>query len=134
MPALAPASHWHWHWHAGTGTAHQAHLTWRAQVRNKDIEGTRKEAFVRLPCFAEDWLVQNMLEDPRDAVMASLIVNILCTTVPLTVLLWHRPSHLLGACSMGFSLFMYMQRFILMMHYAEHRKLFKKPYARRPRA
>ena len=60
--------------------------------------------------------------------MGSLIMNILCTTVPLTILLFNYPSHLLGVFSMVFTYFMYLQRFILMMHYAEHRKLFKEPY------
>lgn len=97
-------------------------------VDNKDVGGLRKEAFLRLPCFLEDWVVNNMLEDPRDAVMASLILNILCTTVPLTVYLWKHPSHMLGLFVIVFSLGMFLQRFILMMHYAEHRKLFRKPY------
>ena len=96
--------------------------------RNLDIVAKRKEAFLRLPSFVEDWVVENMLQDSRDAIMVSLIANILCTTVPLVVMLYKRPSHMLGAFTIAFTLFMYLQRFILMMHYAEHRKLFKRPY------
>ena len=95
---------------------------------NKDILADRREAFVRLPQFLEDFVVKYIIYDKRDAIMASLIMNILCTTVPLTALLYKYPSHLLGAFSMGFTYFMYLQRFILMMHYAEHRKLFQEPY------
>ena len=95
---------------------------------NKDILADRKEAFIRLPSFLEEFVVKYIIYDKRDAIMGSLIMNILCTTVPLTILLFNYPSHLLGVFSMVFTYFMYLQRFILMMHYAEHRKLFKEPY------
>ena len=95
---------------------------------NKDILADRKEAFIRLPRFIEDFVVNYIIYDKRDAIMASLIMNILCTTVPLTCLLYNYPSHLLGAFSMTLTYFMYLQRFVLMLHYAEHRKLFQHPY------
>lgn len=93
-----------------------------------DINCVRREAALRLPKVVEDYLSNIFIHDQRDSIMLSLILNICCTTVPLNVYLFFNPSHMLGLCTLGFTLFMYLQRFILMMHYAEHRKLFKQPY------
>ena len=93
-----------------------------------DITGVRREAFWRLPKGLEDVCVKTFLKDPRDAIMLSLILNILFTIVPLSILLFLYPSHWLGATTLAFKFFMWIQRFILMMHYAEHRQLFKQPY------
>ena len=93
-----------------------------------DITGVRREAFLRLPKGLEDVLVKTLLKDPRDAIMISLILNILFTIVPLSILLFLYPSHWLGATTLAFKFFMWIQRFILMMHYSEHRPLFKQPY------
>ena len=56
---------------------------------NKDILADRKEAFIRLPSFLEEFVVKYIIYDKRDAIMGSLIMNILCTTVPLTILLFN---------------------------------------------
>jgi len=93
-----------------------------------DIHCVRKEAALRLPKVVEDFFASFLIEDKRDAVMLSLIFNICCTTVPLNVYLFLHPSHMLGAFTIAFTLYMFLQRFILMMHYAEHRKLFKEPF------
>ena len=95
---------------------------------NTDMIAERKESPFRLPEFCEEWLVQNVLNDPRDAIMASLIMSILCTSVPLTIALYIYPSHFLGAFAFGFTFFTYCARFILLLHYTEHRKLFRDPY------
>jgi hypothetical protein len=93
-----------------------------------DINCLRREAALRLPKRMENYLSNIFIHDQRDSSMLSLIVNICLTTVPLNICLFFNPSHMLGLFTIGFTLFMYLQRFILMMHYAEHRKLFKKPY------
>ena len=67
-----------------------------------------------------------MLRDPN-TVMLSTIVNILATTVPLAALLWVYPSHLLGIFNIVFNVAMWMERYILCLHYAEHRTLFEAP-------
>jgi len=95
---------------------------------NEDIGATRKETFFRLPAFLEDWAVKTFLQDPRDAIMVSLILNIVLTCGPSIVLLYLYPSHWLGALTWTFKALFWLQRFILMMHYAEHRRLFKAPY------
>jgi fatty acid desaturase len=105
-------------------------------IRNKyphfpplmDINCVRKEAALRLPKAIENVLSGILIHDQRDSIMLSLILNICCTTVPLNIYLFMNPSHMLGLLSLSFTLFMYLQRFILMMHYVEHRKLFKEPF------
>ena len=93
-----------------------------------DINCVRREAALQLPKVVEDYLSSVFIFDQRDSIMLSLILNICCTTVPLTMYLFSKPSHILGMCTFGFNIFMYLQRFLLMMHYTEHRKLFKQPY------
>ena len=96
--------------------------------RLRDISANRREAFIRLPKSIEDTLVKTFLQDPRDAIMISVTLNIILTVGPLTALLWYRPFHLLGFCLAFLKTFMWLQRFMLMMHYSEHRRLFKDPY------
>jgi len=76
----------------------------------------------------EDYCVKTFMKDPRDVIMISLILNILFSVVPLTVLLFLYPSHMLGLTICVFKFAMWMQRFILMMHYSEHRQMFKQHY------
>jgi len=94
----------------------------------KDIGAIRKETLIRLPKGIEDYCVKTFMKDPRDVIMISLILNILFSVVPLTILLYLYPSHMLGLGVCVFKFLMWMQRFILMMHYSEHRQMFKKPY------
>jgi hypothetical protein len=94
----------------------------------KDITAVRRETLIRLPKFIEDYCVKTFIKDPRDAIMISLILNILFTVIPLSILLYLYPSHWLGSFTCLIKFGLWMQRFILMMHYVEHRQLFKKPY------
>ena len=50
----------------------------------KDVAAGRRESPFRLPEPFEDWIAKTLFHDPRDAIMASLIINILCTSVPFT--------------------------------------------------
>ena len=63
---------------------------------NEDIGATRREAFIRLPAFVEDWAVATLLQDPRDAIMLSTIFNIVASCGPMTVYMWLYPSHSVG--------------------------------------
>lgn len=94
----------------------------------QDMKTARKETFLRLPKGIEDWAVKTFLHDPRDAIMVSLTLNIVLTTIPLGMVLFYRPSHCLGCAVLVFKFFMFLQRFILLLHYCEHRRLFKNPY------
>lgn len=70
-----------------------------------DITARRREAFIRLPAFAEEWAVKTFLKDPRDGIMVSTLANIVLSVIPMTALVFYHPSHWLGALS-------YMFRFI----------------------
>lgn len=90
----------------------------------KDLYESRKEAFLRFPAL-ENWCAKNLLYDSRDGIMVSLILNIWMCAVPMIVLLYKYPSHWLGFCVYMCNFVLWLQRFILMMHYSEHRQLFK---------
>lgn len=93
-----------------------------------DFAENRREVIFRLPKFVEDYCVNNLIKDPRDAIMCSLILNIAFTMIPLLTTLFYFPSHKLGLCVWFFGFITWMQRFILMMHYAEHKQLWRQPY------
>lgn len=92
-----------------------------------DLSPNRRETFLRLPRSVEKVLSDYMMDDPRDVIMLSTILNICCTTVPLHVLNWYYPSHKLGAFTMALTYFMWAQRFFLVIHYSEHRNVFSHP-------
>ena len=104
------------------------HEEWAALKKNHphlpemtDFKAQRREVIFRLPKLVEDFCVNNLIKDPRDAIMCSLILNIILTMGPLLTALFYFPSHKLGVCVMLFGIITWMQRFILMMHYAEHK-------------
>ena len=94
----------------------------------KDLTAPRNEYMLRLPRSLERWVVDTMMKDPRDAAMLSTMANILMTTLPLAALLFVYPSHLLGVAIVAFNLITWMERYILMLHYAEHRGIFVNKY------
>merc|ERR1712032_392014 len=89
---------------------------------------SRREAVVRLPRFVENWLVKNVLEDPRDVIMVSTMANLLAFITFTVFSLFLYPSHLLGGFLVFVNAFFFLERFILALHYAAHRRLFKKKY------
>jgi len=94
----------------------------------KDMTWSRREAVVRLPRFVENWLVKNVLEDPRDVIMVSTMANLLAFITFTVFSLFLYPSHLLGGFLIFVNAFFFLERFILALHYAAHRRLFKKKY------
>ena len=91
----------------------------------EDLKAPRNEYLVRLPAAVENWLVAK-LTDPRDATMLSTMCNILVTTSVFATMLFFYPSHLLGLAIHVFNLLVWTERYILMLHYAEHRSLFRR--------
>lgn len=91
-----------------------------------ELTEKRRDTCLRLPASIEDWLAStcDLVKDPRDGIMISLILNMTLTTLPLYGLLWVYPSHKLGLFTLLFTIVMWNQRFILMKHYAEHQKVF----------
>jgi len=68
-----------------------------------------------------------MINDERDKIMVYLILNILISVVPLgiAVFLVNPFSHLLAIFYLALNYGLFLQRFILMLHFSEHKKLFK---------
>jgi len=49
----------------------------------EDMEADRREALFRLPPALEEWATKTFLADPRDAIMMSLILNMIFLVFPL---------------------------------------------------
>lgn len=94
-----------------------------------DQSRVRREYLVRLPRAVEDWANRHLLADSRDTIMLSTMANMMISTGTLSALLFMFPSHLLGIFVLACNMFFWPQRFILMLHYAEHRPIFTKQYS-----
>jgi hypothetical protein len=75
----------------------------------------------------------SLLEDPRDLPVLFLYLNLLLTTAPAAAaLFWAFPAasrplpHWLGAAYLVVSYVAYLARFMLSLHYSQHRRLFKR--------
>jgi len=95
-----------------------------------DQNSTRREYQFPLPKAVHD-IMDPDLADKRDAMMLDLKFNITCVLFPSIAFQFWMPTALSGwATYFGlFHLFLvyffYTQRFILMLHYSEHKRLFK---------
>lgn len=92
-----------------------------------DLAAPRCEALFAPP-GPLDRALRRLLEDPRDGPILHLIFNLLVVTVPSAALLFAaRPSsHWLGALYLVANYVLFLQRFMLTLHFSEHRRLFKK--------
>ncbi|CAK0815894.1 unnamed protein product, partial [Prorocentrum cordatum] len=99
----------------------------REEIRKKyphfpdiyDQSALRREYVVRLPRWVEDWANANLIRDPRDTIMLSALANMFMCTGSLSVVLFLVPSHMLGLLVVLLNSGMWLQRFILMMHYSD---------------
>lgn len=71
--------------------------------------------------------LRRSLVDQRDLPLAYLLWDMCVTTVPAAAALWAWPcrSHLVGAVYLLATYAAYLQRFMLTLHFSEHRPLFK---------
>jgi fatty acid desaturase len=92
-----------------------------------DAVAVRNEFLFRPPARVARFIVSR-LADERDAPIAFLFFDIVVTMVPAFVALFAiaPPSHLLGAAYVATFDALYLQRFILAMHYSTHRRLLKR--------
>lgn len=74
-----------------------------------------------------------LLEDPRDLPILFLYLNVLVTTAPAAALLFYafppasRPlPHWLGAAYLVVNYVLYLARFMLSLHYSQHRRLLRR--------
>jgi hypothetical protein len=73
-------------------------------------------------------LVEALLNDPRDAPALFLVLNVVFMALPAAVML-HLLSttpHWLGAAYLVANYMLFLQRFLLTLHYTQHRRLYKK--------
>jgi len=94
----------------------------------RDECGDRKEYVIDFSFL--DSIILKMIEDERDKIMVYLVLNMLCITVTsaLAVFLVRPFSHLLAIGYLILNYVLFLQRYILMLHFSEHRRLFKKEY------
>lgn len=124
------------------------------ELSNTDLTAARNEWLFKPPPPLRGWL-ESTLENQRDAPMVYLIFNITFTIIPSAFALyrfpdlpgWVGPLHVLtivrrpprsrpAAARLPSSpavlppsqYALFLQRFILCLHYSEHRKIFKKKY------
>jgi len=96
------------------------------QEVNKDQYGKRNEFLINFS-FLDAW-IKPLINDERDKIMVYLILNILLISVPLAcaVFLVKPFSHWLAIGYLVVNYVLFLQRFILMLHFSEHKKLFKR--------
>ena len=98
---------------------------------NADARATRHEYIFAPPTRLREPLL-NCLSDARDAPILFLFINVAVTTVPSAIALFIlRPSHLLGALHLAVNYGLFLQRFMLALHFSEHRRLFRRGKYRR---
>lgn len=109
-----------------TAVEHTSKPAEASRLAAVDIHSNRNEYVFALPGTLSHAAVL-LLNDKRDEPALHLLCNIVCTTVPAAVLLHSAgiQSHLLGLAYFVINYVLYLQRFLLTLHYTEHRKLFK---------
>lgn len=92
-----------------------------------DANAPRLEALIPWPKSVQSWCISNLLRDPRDLPLLQLLCNASCIPLPTAALLFAiPPSHILGVAWFALCYVCFLQRFLLAMHYSEHRPIFVK--------
>jgi len=91
-----------------------------------DLTGNRQEYLFKMPSVLES-LVLPQLINPADIVMIHLLYNITITVFPSAILLFalRTPPMWLGVLHIVMVLVLYFQRFVLTLHFASHKHVFK---------
>lgn len=96
-----------------------------APLENLDLSAARREALFTPPATLASRLTA-LLADPRDAPLLFALLNVAVAVPPAAAaLLLARPSHALGACYFATVYALFAQRFLLALHFSQHRRLFK---------
>ena len=68
-----------------------------------------------------------LLQDERDLPILYLFVNVAATVLPAAIVLFCMPAYssLLGPVYLVCTEVLFLERFLLALHYSQHRKLFK---------
>jgi hypothetical protein len=91
-----------------------------------DTKARRQEYIFGVPSLLNNSL-ESTLNDPRDAPALFLLFNVCCLVLPGAVLLHLLPDapHWLGAAYFFTTYGLFLQRFMLTLHFTQHRPLFK---------
>ncbi len=89
-----------------------------------DIRAVRREYVFALPSGISR-LLEQQLKDPRDLPLATCLVNVLLF-LPATLLTCSIRSHVLGLLHLVLLYSLFLQRFLLALHYSQHRPIFKR--------
>ncbi|CAI5942692.1 unnamed protein product, partial [Closterium sp. NIES-64] len=109
------------------------------ELVNTDFTATRQEYLFKPPRWIDTWLVAQ-LNHPKDAPLAYATFNIVCMSVPaaLAVVLITTPGlggvggwkgNLIGATYVVLHYVLFMQRYMLALHFSEHLMIYKKTFA-----
>jgi len=95
-------------------------------VNYMDLTNERHEYLFKMPSSLECWFLSRLV-NPEDIVMIHLVFNISVTVFPSALLLFalKEPPLLLGVFHVAMILVFFSQRFILTLHFASHKHLFK---------
>ena len=88
-----------------------------------DQTAARREYVFALP-FGLSRCLEERLKDPRDLPLATCLVNVVCF-LPVTFATCLISSHLLGAIHLVLLYTLFLQRFLLALHYSQHRSIFR---------
>lgn len=97
------------------------------QAAQYDLSADRREYYFSLPSCVANRL-QPLLKDQRDLPILCLFYNASVTVLPAAVGVFALPawSHLLGPAYFVCAYVLFLERYLLALHYSEHRKLFSK--------
>jgi hypothetical protein len=91
-----------------------------------DVAAARSEYLFRPPGVLQPLLLST-LQDTRDAPILFLFFNVVVLTLPAAAVVFVAPpSHIVGACYLAITFGLFLQRFMLALHFSEHRRLFKR--------
>lgn len=100
----------------------------------RDANAQRLEALLPWPKALQSWCISHVLRDPRDLPLLQLLCNVAIVPFPTAALLYALPtSHILGAAWFALCYACFLQRFLLALHYSEHRPIFAKGITALPR-
>jgi ABC-type multidrug transport system fused ATPase/permease subunit len=98
----------------------------RRAARTDQI-GERNEFLFKFPISLLQKQIVFKLNNPRDLPILYLFSNICMLTLPaaLVFFIYAPTSHIVGAVYFILNYVVFLQRFMLALHYSEHRKLFR---------
>lgn len=119
----------------GDDAAGKARVQVLSKIKNRDLTAVRNEYIFQTPFLVP--ALASCLKDQRDIPMLSLQLNILEVAVPGLVLVysacradpaapwlaWGR--HVIGIGYIVVLMVLFLERFVLMMHFSSHRSIFK---------